>query len=157
MKKCRNRDTKYRQKDGGRAERWMKGWRMSGSYDWFLGAGQIFWWMGYAAHRHLQALDDALELEGLAPEGVVSAVASGGSHHLRPPVPRHKICCKEKDGKEDLSACTCVFLADGPLPLWRLSHLQMWGFDQRRRRTIRHAASTLRGVSCKHWLHGRDL
>lgn len=59
-------------------------------------------------HRHLQALDDALELEGLASEGMVSAVASSGSHHLRPPVPRHKICCKEKDGRKVLFAAATL-------------------------------------------------
>lgn len=65
--------------------------------------------MGSAAHRHSQAFDDALKLEGLAPEGVVSAVASSRSHHLRPPVPWHKIGCKEKDGCKVLYVCTSVF------------------------------------------------
>lgn len=72
--------------------------------------------MGSAAHRHSQALDDALELEALAPEGVVSAVASSRSHHLRPPVPQHRVGCKEKDGHKLLYICTYVFQL-----LWRFS------------------------------------
>lgn len=65
--------------------------------------------MGSAARKHSQALDDALKLEGLAPEGVISAVASSRSHHLRPPVPQHRVGCKEKDGCELLYICTYVF------------------------------------------------
>lgn len=65
--------------------------------------------MGTAARRHSQALDDALKLEGLAPEGVVSAVASSRPHHLRPPVPQDRVSCKEKDGHELLYICMVVF------------------------------------------------
>lgn len=43
--------------------------------------------MHICTHRHSQALDNALKLHSLAPEDVVSAVASSRSHHLRPLVP----------------------------------------------------------------------
>lgn len=48
------------------------------------------------AHGHSQALDDALQLDGLAPEGVVSAVAPGRPHHLGPLVPHHRVGWRRK-------------------------------------------------------------
>lgn len=42
-------------------------------------------------HKHPQALDDALQLHGLAPEGVVSTVASSRPHHVGPPFPQHRV------------------------------------------------------------------
>lgn len=81
--------------------------------------------MGSAAHRHSQALDDALKLEGLTPEGVVSAVASSRFHHLRPPVPQHRVGCKDKDGHELLDLCTYV-----SQPARLLSQQLLWRFSQ---------------------------
>lgn len=77
-------------------------------------------------------MDDALKLEGLAPEGVVSAVASSRPHHLRPPVPQDRVSCKEKDGHELLYICMVVFQ-----PARLLRQLLFWGFSQtRRERTV---------------------
>lgn len=45
-----------------------------------------------------QALDDALKLNGLALEGMVSAVASNGSHHVGPPVPRYGVGWRKRGG-----------------------------------------------------------
>lgn len=51
--------------------------------------------------RHSQALDYALQLESLAPESVVSAVASSGSHHLGPPVPHHRVGWRKRRTHRD--------------------------------------------------------
>ena len=40
-------------------------------------------------HRHSQALDDTLKLQGLTPEGVISAVDPDRSHHLGTLVPNY--------------------------------------------------------------------
>lgn len=42
-------------------------------------------------------MDDALKLNGLPPEGMVSAVASSRSHHVGPPVPQHGVGWKERE------------------------------------------------------------
>lgn len=73
------------------------------------------------ARGHSQALDDALQLDGLAPEGVVSAVAPGRPHHLGPLVPHDRVGWeKEKErnnkqggvGEKDSHICkeSCVLL-----------------------------------------------
>lgn len=49
-------------------------------------------------HRHSQALDDALKFHSLAPEGVVSAVASSRSHHLGPLAPYYRVGWRKKGG-----------------------------------------------------------
>lgn len=48
------------------------------------------------AHRHSQALDDALKVNGLAPEGVVRALAPSRSHHVGPLVPRDGVGWKKE-------------------------------------------------------------
>lgn len=48
--------------------------------------------------RHSQALDDALKLNGLAPEGMVSAMASSRSHHVGPPVPQYRVGWRKRGG-----------------------------------------------------------
>lgn len=58
---------------------------IKGSRSSFLIDGAIN--MHICTHRNSQALDNALKLYSLAPEGVVSAVASSRSHHLGPLVP----------------------------------------------------------------------
>lgn len=91
--------------------------------------------MGAVTHictqTDLQALDYALKLNGLAPEGIVSAVASSRSHHLGPPVPQHRVSCKKRngnkeDGEGDSSICMGNFQIAVLLltrqPLWRLTH-----------------------------------
>lgn len=52
------------------------------------------------ARGHSQALDDALQLDGLAPEGVVSAVAPGRPHHLGPLVPHDRVGWEKEKGKK---------------------------------------------------------
>lgn len=49
-------------------------------------------------HRHSQALDNALKLNGLAPERMVSAVASSRSHHVGPPVPQYGVGWRNRGG-----------------------------------------------------------
>lgn len=75
------------------------------------------------ARGHSQALDDALQLDGLAPEGVVSAVAPGRPHHLGPLVPHDRVGWeKEKEkndkqggvGEKDSHKCKESFSADTP-------------------------------------------
>lgn len=65
------------------------------------------------ARRHSQALDDALKLNGLALESMVSAVASSGSHHDGPPVPQHRVGWKERrKHKEDKDSYICMEISD---------------------------------------------
>lgn len=47
-------------------------------------------------YRHSQALDNALKLYSLAPESMVSTVASSRFHHLGPLVPHYCIGWRER-------------------------------------------------------------
>lgn len=61
--------------------------------------------------RYLQALDDALKLYGLAPEGMVSAAASSRSHHVGPPVPQYGVGWRKRSGNTKT---------------WRKIHTYVW-------------------------------
>ncbi len=106
-KKCMNmRRQQETAKDGNCNEGRWKEWREMDErkQDWLKGGVQGFWLMGIVkhthtfAHTHSQALGDALKLNSLAPEGVVSAVASSRSHHLGPPVPQYRVGWRKRGG-----------------------------------------------------------
>lgn len=64
--------------------------KRSGSSSVIDGATHLF------TRRHSQALDDALKLNGLAPEGMVRAVTSSRSHHVGPPVPQYGVGWRQR-------------------------------------------------------------
>lgn len=77
-------------------------------------------------HRHSQALDDALKLHSLAPEGVVIAVASSRSHHLGPPVPQYWIGWRKRgrNTKKDGKIHTYVWVIFRLPCCWHSSHFR---------------------------------
>lgn len=92
-------------------------------------------------HRHSQALDDALKLQGLAPEGVVSGMNSSRSHHLGPLVSYYWVGCRKrsgntKKGRKDSSICMglsdCCLADTAATLIHTYTHKQIQGVMSRR-------------------------